>query len=831
MAGATPTAAEPPAAIERWTAPAPAAAPIALARRKASAVNFTDEKYTAGGYYQVVPEEGRRETPEDREAWVAAERVPEARTLVQGTANLASAVRFYVGFETYENGLLVRKPLRDKDGRPANGFTEKFVADCEDALARYSDGAGRQSSLIRSLTECLQVVGRARLVGYHYNTIQNRPTDADVDGVDVIERWVVVAPGSVWRETVGGKLGWRLQVSRAASWFLPRATVKEFTWPSSRYPDEGSGWVLACLDVFRDLRAFSMANRAAARSGIPADLFIIPTEASPAALPTATPGWGPGADGPPDEAQSAADDWAVKVEGLIGEFVMEVLADADSGNAAIPGVLSVESRWVQFFQKVSFSRPIDRGIAELSRDARERIAEAADAPPEMLRGLGKTNRWNGVQIADDEYRRWFRPKVEAEADGWTEVCFWPEMRGRGYRAELYKRVRVLADPSDIISKPDYSKIAPVALDRGAIGPAGFRHLLNIPESCAPTEAELAWMEKMRGKATPSAGPGQGDGGAPTDQQPVDEQRINERPDEPRPTAGPVPSALASSTDDLVALADTLHGIEVRCRGRLEEACEAAIDAAFNQAGAKLRNWARSAGGDLRSAVDGGVGQRGAAVVAALGRAEALKLASDQEPDDDKRRELLFAAALATLLIAWRRIAIDTWTTATGALGSRATGSVPIAEVEAAIDRSADVLEASMLLLVDDLLFGDGTVNGPVGETTNLRVPGSVIRRVMAAAGGDTQVGAGLTALVESTLGLVFGPLLARVSPETRGLRWVYGDEPRQRPFEPHEALDNQVFTSPQDELLRGSVFSHSAFWHPGDHNGCRCDWVPVYRGS
>jgi hypothetical protein len=184
-------------------------------------------------------------------------------------------------------------------------------------------------------------------------------------------------------------------------------------------------------------------------------------------------------------------------------------------------VLTVEARFIEAFQKVSFARNIDRGVAELVNQARNRLAEAADCPPEMLRGLGSTNRWNGGQIADDEYRRFFKPKAEALADGWTTALLWTDLAARGFTPEQYRMLRVLVDSRGVVADPDYTKIAPLALDRGAIGPKGFRRLLSIPEWAAPTPEELAWIEKMRGRTR--VGGGQGDTG-PSEGNPVDESK-------------------------------------------------------------------------------------------------------------------------------------------------------------------------------------------------------------------------------------------------------------------------------------------------------------------
>jgi hypothetical protein len=61
----------------------------------------------------------------------------------------------------------------------------------------------------------------------------------------------------------------------------------------------------------------------------------------------------------------------------------------------------------------------------------------------------------------------------------------------------------------------------------------------------------------------------------------------------------------------------------------------------------------------------------------------------------------------------------------------------------------------------------------------------------------------------------------------RRYRWVYGIS--ENHFEPHLALDGQVFESWQAGSLAApdaGQWPFTSHYYPGDHDGCRCDWLP-----
>jgi hypothetical protein len=740
---------------------------------------------------------------EANQAWAAFDKVGEVATLVEGTANLLSQCRFYVGAQVPVGEKLIDTPIEQLPE-----VTDELAQAVNDQWARFSDEAGSQSGVVRAVSENWSVVAACKLVGYVVGP-DGQPVEPPPPGEmpeGFTEVWRAVAPTSL--SLVSKDKGtWDLQVTRGSKITLIRPVVFDLRWSHPRYPDESRGWVMSALDIVRDLRTFTMAQRSAARSGIPADLLIVPLEANPK-KPAPL-----GVDEAPEDAttdpQELADDFAADVEALIGEFMLEVINDVDAGTGAVPGVLAVPQDFVEKFRTLKFAREVDRGLGELVNQSRQRLSEAADCPPETLRGFGSTNRWNGSQIADDEYRRYFKPKAKAMADAFTAGPFRTVMEAAGL-SEVMRRLnlRILVDPSDAVAPPDYSKIGLGLLDRAVVGPKGLRALLRIPESFAPDDDELEAMKEWKQLAKPQAqdNAGRGDQGPPSSSEPVDESKGAVVHGHLRD----VPRALAAST---TPLGDRLHAIDLTARSRLEEACEAALDRAMDRAAAKLRSWARRAKvDDLDSAPT-----ETAAFLTWLGVDRRLRLAGEfgGGPED------MWSAALSTLVARYRTIASEAFAQAIAA----AEVELPQVEIDAAIARGEAVLVAGMMELAEQQLFDESPVSE--GEATSLRVPAPLMRRVLAVAGGALGVGPGLTPDIEAALGIAFGPLMQREVKVER-LEWVYGTAHRAKHFQPHLDLSGKQFESQADPDLAGSVFTTTGpFWFPGDHLGCQCSWKPI----
>lgn len=97
-----------------------------------------------------------------------------------------------------------------------------------------------------------------------------------------------------------------------------------------------------------------------------------------------------------------------------------------------------------------------------------------------------------------------------------------------------------------------------------------------------------------------------------------------------------------------------------------------------------------------------------------------------------------------------------------------------------------------------------------------------------------QVGGGGAMLSEPigqvATGDIVSSLIEGGGGQRQGYQWVHG--PSEHPFEPHEALDGAEFEGFDDPALANSTgFPPNAFYLPGDHWGCTCDFMPIWLGD
>jgi hypothetical protein len=149
------------------------------------------------------------------------------------------------------------------------------------------------------------------------------------------------------------------------------------------------------------------------------------------------------------------------------------------------------------------------------------------------------------------------------------------------------------------------------------------------------------------------------------------------------------------------------------------------------------------------------------------------------------------------------------------------------------------MSAALGSLAHQMLYDPSPDAPPQGEyDDSLDVPFGLVRQAVARAGGadgmETTDGFGMTIQggTEPAGGIGTGQvvmdLLGNQGQGVEGWVWVYGDYPRTRPFEPHEALDGVQFQSWDDEVLANNEgWPDTPFFYCGDHDGDLCSFDPI----
>lgn len=259
---------------------------------------------------------------------------------------------------------------------------------------------------------------------------------------------------------------------------------------------------------------------------------------------------------------------------------------------------------------------------------------------------------------------------------------------------------------------------------------------------------------------------------------------------------------------------------------MQTAADAAMRRALERAGNRLKGRAGTLRDTLRTTPPEYAARRvGPTMIADAGLSEAELL--DGAFDDLVRRYPRWVETTANEAVGIYH----------GALGRAWVNTTPTALSELIAqntERSAEVLANDLNRLALSRLYD------PVGldiDDVSELVPTGVVRRALAVAGGATDVvtfgdAAAAVSSADTTVGGVavgttFTEAFTNEGGSVEAWRWVYG--PAQRdPFPPHLALGGKVFKSFTDPILKNSrAWPPFAYYIPGDHAHCKCDFEPV----
>ena len=283
------------------------------------------------------------------------------------------------------------------------------------------------------------------------------------------------------------------------------------------------------------------------------------------------------------------------------------------------------------------------------------------------------------------------------------------------------------------------------------------------------------------------------------------------------------------------LSRRLASIDATLRARLQTAANAALLRQLERAGARLRTKvARDE--TLRAKIAHRANERvpallGPDVVAAAGLTAGQLIADDWTGLRAQFYEWTAAAQRQALQTALR-------------IGQLDADSDAAARAQTALDSGRDaawdLLSEALSKLGEHLLYSPDPNQGP-GDWADLNpdtlVPAGTIRASLAIAGGAD---AGVALLNPSTgsvsmqapvgqigTGQTIGDLISAGGGQRAGYEWVHG--PSLSPFAPHEDLDGVEFENFDDEALANpGDFPDNQYLMPGDHDGCSCDFMPIY---
>lgn len=408
------------------------------------------------------------------DAWEMYDLVGEMRFLVNVLAAQASKARFYVG------------TIADDPTDPPVPVTDQRLID---ALEAIGDGPTGLSQIIKRLFINLEVPGDGWLVGIPKSSMP----DARRERKEALERGEDVPPIVSLAEVSLDDLVWKMLSVTEVKFDgddviltlgdddddkvkgSPDDVYMIRVWDSHpRKAWEADSPTRSALPVLRELVGLTMHISAQIDSRLAgAGVLLAPASAAKAAKIAL----GFEEDGPEDPFTDA----------LI-EAMITPISDRANASAYVPLVWTVPDEAVDKFQFMSFAKELDAQAKDMRDEAIRRYALSADAPPELLLGVGSMNHWGAWLVQEDVVRAHLEPRLALVCDALTTQYLRPIMadaEGGGWSEEQIENHVVWFDVDHLIVRVSKGDDARQAYQDGVISGQTYRDALGFSEDDAP----------------------------------------------------------------------------------------------------------------------------------------------------------------------------------------------------------------------------------------------------------------------------------------------------------------------------------------------------------
>jgi hypothetical protein len=769
-------------------------------------------------------------------------------------ARVGSRVRLYAGYQSDQGDAPV--PI----GAVGN-LSRSLVVAARAEMARLGQGPGGQPQLIHSSLLNFLVPGECYLVGNNGSWSIRSTSEIFFEDSDDPNRRVRIVSS-------------RMKASTTYSYLPANAYIARIWRSHPRYTDDPDSALLGLLDDCRDLQMISRVMRASGRARLNAGLLYVADELR--FQRAADPGSG-------DEPSPDVDPF----EEELTTALSDPIGTTDSPSEVLPLIVRGPREFAKDgIVPINLARDISENDLKWFNLLRDRIMSSLDVPTDLITGLKEVRYSNAKTISEDFLKSYIEPMIVLLCEGLTTVFLRPRLLQMGYPEEFVRNVQVWYDPSEIVTRPDRSEDANQGHDRGVISDQSWRKAHGFSELDAPTAREklekiifaggmvppqnvidflrlvdpstVLQVQRMAYEASQDEKLAPINGGAPTGSPPgqtpgptpaiaapprtADNPAVDEPPEghlpggvNGRPPASQAPAAAVWTPSErvdwaeMVAAAATLAAApspEVRdSNRRLEQTLE-------------LERRLRDAlSVQLNDLVHRSLERAGARAVSKVRNDPDRKAMVASVPIEEAFAALP-AFVLEELALDPQQLVSDTISRGKSAFimlvsraqdqGWRTLGGHVLDEMKtrqgANLDRAWNWLQARLINIAIERLRQPGRAENYVSI--------DVVRDAATLAGGgmhdDSGIGVGAARpedsgraiLSSATLDLTGWQFSARK-------RWVYGIS--ENHFQPHRDLDGVVFEAWNAHELASAdpeTWPYATHYYPGDHNGCRCDWLP-----
>jgi hypothetical protein len=787
-------------------------------------------------------------------AWDYWDSIGEIKQSYLYLARVASRVRLFAGYQSDQGDAPV--PIG-----AVGGISRSLVVAARQEMARLGLGPGGQPQLIQSALLNFLVPGECYLVGNNGSWSIRSTSEIYFEDSDDPNRRVRIVSSRTKAAT--------------QSAYLPANAYVARIWRSHpRFTDDPDSALLGLLDDCRDFQMISRVMRASGHSRLNAGLLYVADELR---FQRATD---PGSDDDPTpDVDAFEEEMQIALSDPIG--------NTDSPSEVLPLFVRGPREFAKDgIVPINIARDISENDLKWFDTIRTRILSSLDVPTDLITGLKEVRYSNARTISEDFLKSYIEPMIVLLCEGLTSVFLRPRLIQMGYDPEFVKNIHVWYDPSEIVTRPDRSEDANQGHDRGVISDQSWRKAHGFSELDAPTARErlekiifegglippqniidflrlidpqtVLQVQKMAMEASKDEALAPINGAAPTDTPPgqtpgpnpaiaapsrtADNPAVTEPPEghlpggvNGRPPASQAPAAalwlpservdwaemvaaaaaLAATTAPEVrertrALEQNLE-LERRLRDALSVQLNDLVQRALERAGARAVSKVRN-DPDRKAMVASVPIEEAFAALPELALEE-LALDPRQLVSDTIDR----GKAAFTSLVA--RTQQQGWRTLGGHVLDEMTESQPLN-----LERAWAWLRNRLVTIAVERLRQPGR-----GENY---VSMDVVRDATTLAGGgshdDSGVGVGASRPQDSGRAILSERAL-QITGWTFSdrKRWVYGIS--ENHFQPHRELDGVVFEEWNASELSSAdpeAWPYATHYYPGDHNGCRCDWLP-----
>lgn len=748
------------------------------------------------------------------EAWQHYDEVPEVKFGINYLANAMSKVRFYAAtLDVDGNPVPINHEVSPLAGTP-------IATAAEAEMARLRAPIGGQAEFNRMATMSLEVAGEFYIYGREAiaeegikgqpGYVPAEPELWDVKSISEVE--LTDRKDEQGRPIIKIKTG---PDDSGTDLDRERETLIRVWHRHPRWSIAADCHLRGCLSDCEALVLLSNQLKAEAKSRQAAGILLMPTELSFTEDET-------GAEA--DDTQGSADRDAQQDPFLraLLQALTEPIEDPSAASSVMPLVIEGAAEYLKEIRHLTLARASDSTLDDRIAKRIDRLARGLNVPVEVVMGHMSTTFSNADQIDADVFDDHHEPRCIELSESYAAGFLRPNLATE-YDVELVEQVMVWFDASDLVASASVEDAADELLANGAISMQAFRRLKGAEEDDAPDDIErIRNLAERKGIFT-------------ADLTALLLEKAGVLSAEDRgslaPASGgdpaPVDAVTASASRTGLELGRKLMEIDRDLRARLLGAAEAAMARALERAGNRLKS------------------RRGTTTHESLRTVPAYRAAAHLGPrliaqlgltDDD-----LLANAWDELEVQFKLWTIEAADSALD-LTQRVLPSFTDKDRDAKrlrllrdTDDAWQWMAAAMTSLASKALYAPerGAVTAAAGESTpTARVPVGIVREAVASAGGAKGMG-GQPGITKPSNKLPVGGVasgdtmvetLRDEGATIEGFRWVYGPA-RRKEFEPHLNLDGMFFANFDDDVLSNtSGWPETAFYYPGDHDGCACDF-------